>query len=280
MGRVEKRMDRRLRGRERIRRILTALTLLVVALGLFLRFGRDAGFSARPLAQPTATPVAAAFDETVVTREVAMDAQVWYAIQTGLFSTKEAAEEKAALYTDRGAPGYVCRDGEKWRVYIACYESREDASAVRERLSLAQGVETHLHVWSCPALTLRVSGMAGQVDVAEAGLALMRQAAVQMRDGASRLDGGEITFPQAREQLAVLDGQIRLWQDTLNRRFTQPLPDMVQSLRDTLDTWHNLHAALEDAARSGATAYSAQMKLTAMALFDSMTLLCGEIMHE
>lgn len=69
--------------------------------------------TAETIAQPTATPIAAAYDQTVVSREITLAAETWYAIQTGVFSNEDAAREKAELLTDRGAPGAVVEDGEK-----------------------------------------------------------------------------------------------------------------------------------------------------------------------
>ena len=166
MSRGQKRRYRRDRGQAMLRRLLLFLTAMVVLAGVASHFTGRASITATPLPAPTATPVTATFDETVTTREVALPQDVWYAIQTGVYSTREAAEGRVNAYADRGAPGYVAEDGGKWRVFIACYGSREDASAVRERLTTMQQVDTYLHEWQCPALTLRLSGMAGQLDVA------------------------------------------------------------------------------------------------------------------
>ena len=69
-------------------------------------------------------------------------------------------------------------------------------------------METYLFDWAAPQVKLRLSGMVGQMDVVEAGLALRRQAASQLREDASRLDGGGITASDEREALAGLDEEI------------------------------------------------------------------------
>ncbi|MGN0761911.1 MAG: SPOR domain-containing protein, partial [Aristaeellaceae bacterium] len=121
-----------------LRRLLLFLTAMVVLAGVASHFTGRASITATPLPDPTATPVTAAFDESVTTREVSLPQDVWYAIQTGVYSTREAAEGRVNAYADRGAPGYVAEDDGKWRVFIACYGSKEDASAVRERLTTMQ----------------------------------------------------------------------------------------------------------------------------------------------
>lgn len=267
MGRVEKRMYKRARGQVLLRRILLGLTVLVAAMGLISRArGRDS-IIAQPLADPTATPIASAFDETVETREITLGEEVWYTIQTGIFSTREAAEEKAGAYTDRGAPGYVLKDGDKYRVLIACYGQKEDASAVRARLSDQQNVETYLYEWTTPKLSLRLTGMAGQLDVVEAGMTLLTQSAALLRDEAALLDVGEITLTEAKGLIAQIGEQITLWQETTRQRFSKPYPSLVEMEMALADGWSASRTALDRAAADSATALSAEMKLQAMGLY-------------
>ena len=129
MARVQRRGLRRKRRRRRI----------VLVLGILMLCGAGFVFIRYPVMQAemiglTASPTPDVFDRSIVTREVLLPGQTWYAIQTGVFSTREAADEKANAYADRGAPGVVVEDGGKWRVFIASYGREEDAAAVRQRL--------------------------------------------------------------------------------------------------------------------------------------------------
>ena len=169
MGRVEQRLYRQQMARRRLGRMIVLMLLIFAAGALTLSRNAALHLTAETIAQPTATPIAAAYDQTVVSREITLAAETWYAIQTGVFSNEDAAREKAELLTDRGAPGAVVEDGEKWRVFIACYGTETDAASVRQRLGENQRIETYLYRWTCPELQLRLKGMAGQVDVAEAG---------------------------------------------------------------------------------------------------------------
>ena len=266
MRRMERRMYRQRRGQAWARGLLLGVACVAVAAGLIsrLRGGRD--LIAQPIAQPTATPIASAFDETVETREISLPGETWYAIQTGVFSSREAAEERAGAYTDRGAPGYVSRDGDKWRVFIACYGDKTDANNVRTRLQDAQQVETYLFEWVNPGLKLRLSGMVGQMDVVEAGLALRRQVAGQLRDDASRLDSGAVTLKDERQLIESLDGQVTLWADTARSRFARPYPALVEALLSWADEWQTCYRELS-AAFGDPTALSAALKAEAMALY-------------
>lgn len=267
MARVERRMYRR---RRRTRRRWLCLLLIVVCAGVLLVWRKHpAALLAERLAEPTPTPVTAAYDQTIQTREITLAEESWYAIQTGVFSTREAAEEKAAAYSDRGAPGTVVQDGAKWRVFIACYGSAEEAAAVRQRLGEMQRVETYQYTWKCPELRLRLTGMAGQLDVVEAGLALMRQTAEVLRDTAILLDAGERTNAEAMQAVAALDGQITLWARTARERFGYQQPEIVQSLLSMTEDWNSRRKAIEAAAGS-ATDLSAALKGQGMQSYDAV----------
>ena len=266
MRRMERRMYRIKRGQALARRILLGAAAIVVALGLIGRWKGGNTLTAWPVADPTATPIVSGFDETVETREITLPGETWYAIQTGVFSTREAAEEKAGAYTDRGAPGYVTLDGDKWRVFIACYGEKYDANTVRTRLGDAQQVETYLFEWSCPQVRLRLSGMVGQMDVVEAGLLLRQQTASQLRDDAFRLDGGAITAGDERQALESIDRQVSLWADTARNRFARPYPALVEALLRWSDEWQTCYRELS-AVSGDPTALSAALKAQAMALY-------------
>lgn len=271
MGRVEQRLYRRRMARKRLGR-MAALTLLLLAAGA-LTISRNAAshLTAETIAQPTATPISAGYDQTVVSREITLAAETWYAIQTGVFSTEDAAREKSELLTSRGAPGAVVEDGEKWRVFIACYGTEADASSVRQRLGENQSIETYLYRWTCPELQLRLKGMAGQVDVAEAGFTLLLQAARTLRDTASLLDAGELTLLEAREQVTALDGQVTLWRKTAQERFGRNPPSPIKELLALSDAWAQIRANLDS--QDSKTALSAQLKLEGIGLFDRMIAL-------
>ncbi len=266
MGRVERRMYKRRRKRARIRRILLAALLLVLA-GIALRIISTSSMTAERIAAPTPTPVTSAYDTTVEAREVTLPADSWYAIQTGVFSTEEAAAQKADAYAGRGAPGTVIRDGEKWRVFIAAYAAEEEASAVRTRLGEMQRVETYLYTWTCPELRLRLTGQVGQLDVVEAGLTLLMQTAARLRDTAILLDAAQITSAEALAEVTAIDGQIALWADTTRARFQQPYPALVTALLDAAAGWGSHKQALT-AASDSATSLSAAFKTQGMRMFD------------
>lgn len=275
MGRVERRMYKRRRKRAQIRLTLLAVLLIVTGV-LIARRAAPGGMQAKRVADPSPTPVTAAYDTRTDAREITLPADTWYAIQTGVFSTEEAARDKAGAYASRGAPGTVVQDGAKWRVFIACYGSEEEASAVRTRLGEMQRVETYLYAWACPELRLRLSGQAGQLDVAEAGLSLFLQTAARLRDTAILLDASQLTLPEAQQEIAAIDGQMTLWAETARSRFPKPHPALVEDLLTCAANWTARRKAL-DGAGDSATELSAALKAQGMAMYDEAIRVRGSI---
>ncbi len=264
MGRVETRLYKRQLQRARMRWLLLAALIAGVILW---RSGR-VPFVTEHIGQPTPTPVSSSFDKTQETREVTLAAETWYAIQTGVFSTEDAANQKAEAYTSRGAPGTVIRDGEKWRVFIACYPAETDAAAVRTRLEQNQRVETYLYAWQCPELRLRLTGMAGQLDAVEAGFTMMTSTAAALRDAATALDAGEYTTQDAAAAVKAREEQLLLWEQTAQERFGKKPPDLVQGMLSLSSAWRQECAGVRG--NEGATKLSAALKAEAMAMYDDV----------
>lgn len=267
MGRVETRMYKRKRQRRKTARI--ALLMLVLIGGGTLLWGRlSGGLRLEQIGLPTSTPISSSFDKTTDTREVTLAAETWYAIQTGVFSTREAAEQKADAYTERGAPGTVIQEGEKWRVFIACYGTEEQAASVRTRLEQNQKVDTYLYAWKCPELRLRLSGMVGQMDVVEAGFTLLTSGAAAVRDAAIQLDAGELTTAETASAVDEWISQMALWRDTTVSRFGKKMPEMVQTMLVMTESWAGKLGQVKSA--ETATALSASLKACAMGMFDDI----------
>ena len=267
MGRVETRIYRQKQRKAKWRRWLLGIAAVMVLVVLLWR-GGQAAFVTDYIGLPGPTPLESAFDRTVETREVTLNAETWYAIQTGVFSTQEAAVQKADAYTQRGAPGTVVRQGEKWRVFIACYGTEEEAAAVRTRLESNQKVDTYLYAWECPEVRLRLSGMAGQLDAAEAGFTLLTTTAATLRDTAMELDAAQLTTQEVMASARALDDQIALWEDAVRSRFGKSVPALVEGMLTITGGWDARYAAL--GAAQDATALSAALKAQAMGMFDDI----------
>lgn len=270
MTRMAQRTYRIRRRRRRIRIMLVALVLLAVALVIWRRNAPEMTLTVQRTPKPTQ-----AANDSVVTREMLLEEETWYAIQTGVFSAEEAALEKATAYSQRGAPGTVVQEGLKWRVFIASYGSETDAAAVRQHLG-EQRVETYLYPWVCRELRLRLTGLESQLDVAEAGLTLWTQAGRQLRDTALLLDATQIKADDALESVRELDGQIRLWADTVRERFGGSQPEVIVRMMGMANDWIARQNAMTKSA-GDAAGLSAAMKGHAMALYADMIALRNAI---
>lgn len=267
MGRVETRMYKRKHQRSRAFRVTVLLCLLGAAIWLAgTRLPK--GLITELISVPTPTPVTSAYDQTVETREVTLAEETWYAIQTGVFSTQEAARQKADAYTQRGAPGTVVQEGEKWRVFIACYGTETDASAVRTRLEQNQKVDTYLYAWKCPQLRIRLTGKRGQLDAVEAGFTLLTSTASALRDTATSLDAAQLTTQEAISAVSALNGQITFWEDTIHSRFGKSAPALIESMLTITANWDGRCQRVQSA--EDATSLSAALKAEAMSLYDEI----------
>lgn len=276
MGRVEMRRYRRRQGQAAAARLLLLLSLLVIAFGLLSRTG-TARMNVARVDLPTATPVASVYDETPVTRETQLPAETWYAIRIGVCGSEADAKACAQTYADRGAPGLPVQDGGQYHVFIAAFGQRQDALSVQEHLHARQSVETDLYPWGCPAVTLRLSGAAGQVDVAEAGLGMALTAAVQLRDTASALDQGAVSSQETLSAVTALSMQFDTWGQAVSDRFDRPYPALIQAELALAEEWAAAARTVRAAAGSGTTALSAALKGQAMHLYDQVRIMRGGI---
>ena len=267
MGRVETRMYKRRKKRVACLRWLVVILIGACAAVWFLGRGQ-AAFLMENVGLSAPAPRTDDYDKTAESREVTLPAETWYAIQTGVFSSRESALQKADAYTERGAPGTVIKQGEKWRVFIACYGTEGEATAVRTRLETNQKVETYLYAWECPEIRLRLTGMVGQLDAAEAGFTLLTSTAAALRDTAMELDAGQLTTQEAAAAMDNLDTQITLWEDTVKRRFGRDVPPLFKDMMAITENWDARYSALRAAA--DATALSAVLKAQAMGMYDEI----------
>lgn len=265
MSRVQRRIYKQRREKIFFRRIILMFTLLVILAGLAARLDNRSRLTAEPLLQPTATPIARTFDETADNREITLPACTWYMLQTGVYTDAAVAADKAEEFSSRGAPGFILPDGDRYRVLIAAYPAIEDADSVRLRLKEKQMVDAWVYEWTAPAVTLRLSGMAGQLDIAAAGLRLFDETAARLRDAAIDCDRGTYTLQDLTELLADMHAQTDTWYSTARSRFAEPLPGLMNQLFALHALWQQEYDTLS--AADNMTSLSAALKHSAMALY-------------
>ncbi|MFR5855796.1 MAG: SPOR domain-containing protein [Lachnospiraceae bacterium] len=207
---------------------LLFLSAVILFSGVAARSGGDAVI--RTVATPRlAIPLDAAFDETRETQEITLNGSVWYALQLGAFETEEAAHQLAEQFQRRGAAGYVWQD-ERYRVLAAVYPEKEDAQAVRQQLREQHDVDSYLYEISIPALSLRMTGMKGQIEILEAAFLHADELIRQMERISETLDRQEITPAEAVTELNTLREQVELVALRMEQRFAAPRNTAVERL--------------------------------------------------
>lgn len=206
---------------------LLFLSAVILFSGVAARSGGDAVFET--VATPSPIPLDAAFDETRETREITLNGSVWYALQLGAFETEEAARQLAEQFQRRGAAGYLWPE-ERFRVLAAVYPEKEDAQAVRQQLRDQHDVDSYLFEISIPSVSLRMTGMRGQIDILEAAFLHAEELIRQMERISETLDRQEITPAEAAEELNTLREQVELVALRMEQRFLSPRNAAVTGL--------------------------------------------------
>ncbi|MBQ8537224.1 MAG: SPOR domain-containing protein, partial [Clostridia bacterium] len=144
------------------------VSCMLLISGLFGPGSAPADLTVVPSFTPAPTVVADVFDETPASRQITVDSGKWYAIQLGIYGSADSADAQAQAYKQRGAAGYVWQEDERYRVLAAVYPLEEDAKAVRQQLREGQNIDSYVYAIESTTLTLRLTGMAGQLDALEA----------------------------------------------------------------------------------------------------------------
>lgn len=162
-------------------------SFVIVLGGIFSRSGTG-GMTVEPVSTVAPPPLSEAFDETADSRQVTVEESTWYALQLAAFESKEAAEELAQSYIARGAAGFVLHAENRYRVLASVYPDKEDARAVRDRLKQSHGIDSYIYEMTMPSLTLKISGMKGQVDIIDAALRFLSEGLYEIQKISVALD--------------------------------------------------------------------------------------------
>lgn len=182
-------------------------------------------------------------EQNPAARSISIPAVNCYALQMGVFSNPENAENQSAELMRLGAAGYIRMEDSQYRVLAAGYTSEEDLKSVREQLA-ADGLDSASYPIKSAACRLAVTGTEDEVSACqaaadalvsllaslaelpisfdrdkatvEAGLAQLRaiyELAKQNRDAlAAAQDGGD---PVAEALLVCFDNSISQMSDIL-----------------------------------------------------------------
>lgn len=165
---------------------------------------------------PSVATAAGQQTSATVTKTLKLPKMAYYALQMGVYSSLDNASKQAASLQTLGAGGYIYADGDKYRVFAACYQNRESIKEVRARLS-EEGMESASYAmeqaaseWVVTATEPQIAALAALLDqLSEIGERLYAAVYAFDKEGKAVAEGkaeiGEITdkLGAARDSLAV-----------------------------------------------------------------------------
>lgn len=213
--------------------VLLAVSALIILSGLISR-GGNGSFLLENMPQETAVPLEEPFDETMTETMVELPASTWYALQVGVFESEETANQSSLAFQKRGAAGYLWQDG-RYRVLAAVYPVQEDAQSVRSQLRDQHNIDSYLYAIEFPAVSMRLRGMQGQLEILQAAFGHASDLAMQLQALSVAMDRQEVSRSEAIEQLTALRTQMNLVSLRLQQRFSKPVHETVQALIDCFE---------------------------------------------
>lgn len=250
------------------KRILTGVLLFVSCLLILSGLLRDnsGGLTMQVKVTPTPTAIGNSFDETPASREITLAARSWYAIQLGAFDGEASARAQAESYASRGAAGYVRKDS-RFRVLAALYPTREEAQTVRQQLQSQHEIDSYIYEIALPEIVLNISGMAGQLDVLEAGLQFLNTAIEKFCAISISMDKQDLSVEQELTRLAEIASQADTLEKVIKQRCASVKSTVVNDLISLLEDIGKLAREVAEISAKGMVAMASKMK------FQTLTLL-------
>lgn len=223
--------------------LMLFLSAVIILSGLVWRGGEEK-LSIKLTATPTPIPLDEAFDETAAQADLTLPQREWYALQLGVFESKEAAEKLGEQYARRGAAGYVWLDG-RYRTLAAVYSLKEDAQAVRQQLSEKHEVETYLYQIRLSEMQLRINGMQGQLEILQAAFAHADELVQSLQTLSMALDRQEKGVAELISAVRGISDQLTTVSLRLKQRFAAPRHKTVNCLIQCFDNFAEFASALD-----------------------------------
>ncbi len=267
-AKVEKRTYRAPGGGKRI---LTGVLLFVSCLLILSGLLRDnsGGLTMQVKVTPTPTVIGNTFDETLTSREISLAAKSWYAIQLGAFDGEDSARAQAQSFISRGAAGYVRKDS-RFRVLAALYPTREEAQTVRQQLQTQHDIDSYVYEIALPEIVLNVNGMAGQLDVLEAGLQFLNTAVEKFCAVSISMDKQDLSVEQELTRLAEIASQADTLRNVITQRCASVKSTVVTNLLSLLEDIGKAARTVAETSAKGMVAMAAQMKFQTLTLLSAV----------
>ena len=124
---------------------------------------------------PAATPKSSQNQQTGDSKTVKIEGVNSYLLQLGAFSKSPNAESEAVSARNRGAAGYILKEGEYFRVFASAYENETDLKAVQDTLKTENSITTGSYILKVQELELKVTGTGEQIQELETAFEAIKQ---------------------------------------------------------------------------------------------------------
>jgi len=244
------------------------VSLMLIVSGMLAKGAAPADLTVIPEAAPKPTPVTQTFDETPDERRLSLPSNQWFALQLGVYESKESAEVTAASYRQRGAAGYVWQEGDRNRILAAVYSEEDDAQRVREKLRTQQNIDTYVYEIAAEDVTIEFKGMKGQLDAIEACFDKLRQTPMNLLKLSRSLDAQETDTAEAKRQLKNEANDLKQLTQLISQRFIKPYHPLVEGMETLLNSWSSCLEQLSLSEENEA-AFGGRVKYETLALIQS-----------
>lgn len=209
-----------------------------------------------------------------VSAEVALPALEVYALQMGAFSSAENAGAMAGSIQARGAGGYICQDGEMYRVLAAGYGSQSDAKAVKDRL-VEEGADCTLYTISAPAVTFSITASEEQLQEIKGGFSALVEAQSALMAACLDFDSKGMAVQEGQQLIRNIGESLSAACQPLDK-YSAASP-AISAITGCRDKFTSSLTALGSGSFASPSELSAQMKYALLELSDAYSAMLSSI---
>ena len=144
----------------------------------------------------------------VIQKEIRLEPQRIYSLQTGVFSSETNALAMAQQLQSKGGAGYIYEEDGKFRVLLVAYDNQSDAQNVKQRLEENQQLETKFSELFRPLINIQLQGNLEQITVIEQAFGMIEQTAIDILGLSLEFDKGALDETAVKARCAELFADI------------------------------------------------------------------------
>ena len=182
-----------------------------------------------------------------------------FALQMGVFSSKDNADKLSEEMRSKGAGGYVYSDGSVYRVLASCYQSESEARTVKERL-ISEGTDCAIYAMATPTVTFSITANQQQTEQLKEGFTALYQAQNALCEACIDFDSKSMTVSEGAALIKSIQDELFAYRDA---------SPAIDSLVQCCDKCLNSLSLLAGNGDASAAAFSSEMKYALLELSSS-----------